>query len=149
LAKIIDWKKEEGSGVSDDLHAQALEMRADLLVTRGKRNEAIKGYRELLTQYEASRPLESVRYRLGQLLFQDGDLKGAEEVWGELRVAKNEAAGGAAAAGAAGANAPKKESLWQKLATEQMQSAKWQNEYKKYLNRIPAAAELRESKAQR
>jgi hypothetical protein len=89
------------------------------------RNEAAKSYRDLLEAYEASRPLASVRYRLGQLLYQDGDLKGAEAVWKELK--------------------PDKDNLWQRLAAEQMQGAKWQNEYKKYLNRIPAAVDLRDS----
>jgi hypothetical protein len=35
--------------------------------------------------------------------------------------------------------------MWARLALEQMQGAKWPNEYKKYLNRIPAAAELRDA----
>lgn len=125
LAKIMAWKKEDGARVSDDVHAQALELRGDLFVKRGKRGDAARSYRELLTAYEASRPLASVRYRLGQVLYQDGDLKGAESVWKDLK--------------------PEKDNIWQRLAVEQMQGAKWQNEYKKYLNRIPAAAELRDS----
>ena len=125
LAKIAAWKKQEGSRVSADIHAQALELRADLFVKRGKRGDAVKTYRELLATYEASRPLASVRYRLGQLLYQDGDLKGAETVWNELK--------------------PDKDNIWQRLAAEQMQGAKWQNEYKKYLDRIPAAADLRDA----
>jgi len=126
LAKIIAWKKNESAMVSDDVHAGALEFRGDLFVKRGRRGDAAKAYRDLLSAYEGQRPLASVRYRLGQLLFQDGDLKGAEVVWNELK------------------NAPKdaSDNLWQRLATEQLQGAKWQNEYKKYLNRIPAAADL-------
>lgn len=125
IQKLLVWKKQEGSLVSDDLHAKALELRGDMMVARGRRSEGIKSYRELLEKYEAKRPLESVRYRLGQILYEDGDLKGAEVVWNQLK--------------------PAKENLWQRLATEQMQGAKWQNEYKKYLNRIPAAAELRDT----
>jgi hypothetical protein len=60
---------------------------------------------------------------LGQVLYEDGDLKGAEAAWAELK--------------------PDKDNVWQRLASEKMQSAKWQNEYKKYLNRIPAAVDLR------
>jgi len=124
LAKIIGWKNKDGALVSDDLHAKALEARADLYLKRGRRVDAIKTYRELLAAYETKRPLESVRYRLGQVLFQDGDLKGAETAWNELKGAKD--------------------NLWHNLATEQMQGARWQNEYKKYLQRIPAATDLRE-----
>jgi tetratricopeptide (TPR) repeat protein len=123
LAQIISWRNQEGNVISDDLHAKALEMRADLHLKRGQRGDAIKAYRELLAAYEAKRPLESIRYRLGQLLFQEGDLKGAEGAWSELKSGKD--------------------SIWYRLATEQMQGAKWQNEYKKYLQRIPAAADLR------
>ncbi len=123
LSKIIIWKNKESAAVNDDLHASALELRGDLFVKRGRRADAAKTYRDLLSAYENTRPLASVRYRLGQLLFQDGDLKGAEVVWNQFKSAPD--------------------NLWQRLATEQMQGAKWQNEYKKYLNRIPAAEELR------
>jgi tetratricopeptide (TPR) repeat protein len=127
LAKIIAWRNKENAMVSDDDHANALELRGDTFIKRGRRAEAAKTYRDLLSAYESQRPLASVRYRLGQVLFQDGDLKGAEVVWNELKnTAKNST-----------------DNLWQRLATEQMQGAKWQNEYKKYLNRIPAATDLK------
>ena len=98
-------------------------MRGDLMAQRGKPNDAIKSYRDLLEQFDGKRPLSSVRYRLGQLLYQTGDLKGAQSAWNELN--------------------PERDGLWARLATEQMQGAKWQKEYKKYLSRIPAAADLR------
>ena len=118
LSKIIEMK-----GASEDVSAQALELRGDLMIARGNRPEAAKSYRQLISSYGEKRPLASVRYRLGQLLFEDGDLKGAESTWGEL--------------------SSDKDGMWAKLAQEQMQGAKWQKDYKKYLNRIPAAAELR------
>lgn len=124
LAKIIEWRKQDEDKVSDEVHAQALELRADIAVKRGRRSEAVKLYTNLLETYEPKRPLASVRYRLGQVLYQNGDLKGAETTWGGLK--------------------GEKDGLWQRLASEQMQGAKWQNEYKKYLNRIPAAADLRD-----
>lgn len=122
LAKIIEMKKDSGK-VPDDIVAKALELRGDLMVTRGNRLEAVKSYRQLIADFGDARPLASVRYRLGQLLFEDGDLKGAETAWQTL--------------------SPEKDGMWAKLASEQMQGAKWQKDYKKYLNRIPAASELR------
>ena len=122
LAKIIDFRKKSAK-VSDDVYAKALEYRGDLLISRGKRKDAVLAYKNLLEQYESTRPLASVRYRLGQVLYEDGDLKAAEAIWAELK--------------------PDKDNVWQRLASEQMQGAKWQNEYKKYLNRIPAAVDLR------
>ncbi len=124
LATILRWKKENPDKVSAEVEAKALETRADLFVARGERTNAVRTYRELLTQYEKTRPLASVRYRLGQILYQDGDLKGAEQAWGELTADRD--------------------GLWQHLAAEEMRGSKWQSEYKKYLDRIPAAAPLRE-----
>ena len=121
LAKIVAFHEAEDY-MPSDVHPQALELRGDLFIKRGKREAGIQAYTDLLEEYESKRPLSSVRYHLGQLLYEDGDLKGAEKVWGELQ--------------------PQRDSLWQRLAAEQMQGAKWQNEYKKYLKRIPAAASL-------
>ena len=122
LAKLINLHTDT-QAVSEDLHAAALEMRGDLLRARGRRQEAVKAYRELLDQYENTRPLNSVRYRAGQILYEQGDLKGAESLWAELKQENGD--------------------IWAKLAAEQMQSAKWKNEYKKYIERIPAMSGMR------
>lgn len=122
LSSIFKMKN-EGGKVADTVMASALQLRGEMMVVRGNRPEAIKAYRELIAQYGETRPLASVRYRLGQLLYEDGDLKAAQVAWAELK--------------------PDKDGMWAKLANEQMQGAKWQNEYKKYLNRIPAASEIR------
>jgi hypothetical protein len=57
------------------------------------------------------------------MLYEDGDLKSAQAEWNELKAADG--------------------NIWKRLADEQMQSAKWKSEYKKYINRIPAADTLR------
>lgn len=126
LATVIGMSGIEMKGTDEngaETLAQALELRGDLMVARGNRTEAAKAYRQLISDYGDKRPLASVRYRLGQLLYEDGDLKGAESAWNELKA--------------------EKDGMWAKLAQEQMRGAKWQTEYKKYLNRIPAASELR------
>jgi tetratricopeptide (TPR) repeat protein len=126
LATVIGMNGAGMKGIDDagaETLAQALELRGDLMVARGNRAEAAKAYRQLISDYGDKRPLASVRYRLGQLLYEDGDLKGAESAWSDLKT--------------------EKDGMWAKLAQEQMRGAKWQTEYKKYLNRIPAASELR------
>lgn len=123
LEKIVSMRK-QGGRLPDDVYAKALEMRGDTLLSRGKRPEAVAAYRDLLEAFEDKRPLSSIRYRIGQILYEDGDLKGAEAAWVELK--------------------PDQDNVWQRLASEQMRSAKWQDEYKKYINRIPAAAEIRD-----
>ncbi|MEK7356330.1 MAG: hypothetical protein AAB250_07760, partial [Bdellovibrionota bacterium] len=67
LAKIVDLRT-GGGRVADDVYAGALELRGDLMAQRGKPNDAIKSYRDLLEQFDGKRPLSSVRYRLGQLI---------------------------------------------------------------------------------
>jgi tetratricopeptide (TPR) repeat protein len=122
LAKILSMKA-ENEKVSDDVLAKALQLRGELYVARGNRTEAVKTYSDLLEKFGETRPLASVRYKLGQLLYEDGNLKAAQSTWAQLT--------------------PEKDGLWARLANEQMQGAKWQNDYKKYLNRIPAASTLR------
>lgn len=122
LLRVIDMHRE--SGLSPDVHARALELRGDVLLAQGKRGEAVRQYRELLDAYESERPLDSIRYRMGQILFEDGDLKGAEAAWNGLKTGEDG-------------------NVWRQLAAEQMEGSKWRHDYKKYLNRIPAAAELR------
>lgn len=119
---------EKSGSAGDAIRTAALETRAEVLLARGNKKEAIASYRSLLempitTADTSRRGYDSVRYRLGQLLFETGDLKAAEEVWGQLT---ND-----------------EKSLWRRLASEQMSGAKWRDEYKKYIDRIPAASEIR------
>lgn len=107
-----------GKDVKDDLRAKALELKGNSLLGQKRTMAAIEVYQTLLEQYEPKRPLGSVRYKVGQLLFDRGDLKGAENVWGKLQGGSNEI-------------------LWD-LAKEKLDHAKWQDEYRKYVKRIPA-----------
>lgn len=112
----------------DLLKASAYEIEADAALQRGKKREAINSYRALLeipsVNSDAQRAgYDSVRYRLGQLFFENGDLRSAEKVWAEL--SKEES------------------SVWHRLASEQLTGAKWRDENKKYIERIPAAADIR------
>lgn len=122
VTKIINMQKDTDL-VPEDVHASALELKGDLLLERGKTNQAVRAYEDLLSAYEGKRPLSAVRYKVGKIYFEKGDLKDAESVWSALK--------------------PDKGDVWKKLADEQMQSAKWQNDYKKYINRIPAMSEMR------
>ncbi len=106
----------------------ALEIKAEVALARGKPKDAAQAYDALLNlpiaNADATRKgFDSVRYRLGQLQFEAGDLKSAEATWKGL--------------------AQDEKNLWRRLASEQMSGAKWRDEYKKYIERIPAAAEIR------
>jgi tetratricopeptide (TPR) repeat protein len=133
-----DWKRAEESSTrawsvaktsqDESLKAKVLETQAEVLLKRGKRREAVAAYKSLLdmniANADASRGgYDSVRYRLGRIHFELGDLKQAEETWMSLpKDSKN---------------------IWSQLAAEQMTSARWREDYKKYIDRIPAAEGLR------
>lgn len=127
----IDKGLEAQGGPVADLEKQkagALEVKAEVALARGKPKEAIQAYATLLelpvANADASRKgFDSVRYRMGKLQFEAGDLKSAEATWKGL--------------------AQDEKNLWRRLASEQMSGAKWRDEYKKYIERIPAAAEIR------
>ena len=104
--------------LSDNLKARALELKADSLLGQKRTMAAVESYQSLLDQFENKRPLGSIRYKVGQLLFEKGDVKGAEQVWGKLQGGNNEI-------------------LWD-MAKEKLANAQWQGDYKKYVDRIPA-----------
>lgn len=117
LQKVInlsnDTQEVDKRVLADALHAQG-----DILLSLKKNDEALSVYSILLEKFENERSLESVRYRLGKLLFDKGDLKGAENYWKPLQEDKN--------------------NVWGKLANEQTKGKVFDDEYNKYINRIPA-----------
>ncbi len=122
LAKIIAMQKDTNL-VPEDVYASALELRGDVLLARGDRDESVRTFKELLESYDGKRPLGAIRYKTGKILFDNGDLKGAENIWAELKQDKND--------------------LWHKLAQEQLQGARWKGDYKKYIERIPAMENMK------
>jgi tetratricopeptide (TPR) repeat protein len=108
----------ETKDLAENLRAKALEIKGDSLLGQKRTMAAIEVYQTLLEQFETKRPLGSIRYKVGQLLFDKGDVKGAEVAWGKLQGGSNEI-------------------LWD-LAKEKLEQVKWQDDYKKYADRIPA-----------
>jgi tetratricopeptide (TPR) repeat protein len=68
----------------------------------------------------ATQDMARDKYQLGELYFEKGEMKKAEDAWSSF--------------------ADQDDKFWIQLASEKMKSAQWQDEYKKYLKRIPAAA---------
>jgi tetratricopeptide (TPR) repeat protein len=126
--RYVDDLQTDSKKVSPDTHAKALEMLADLQLQKKQNDDAVKTLNKLLDSYASDRPLASYRYKLGDIYFQKGENQKAAEVWNELKSEKND--------------------FWYKLAQEQLQSADWKNEYRKYIQRIPAMSEVGERKKQ-
>lgn len=103
--------------------ADRLQLQAELNLGKGNKEKAVENYLELLAQFESKRPLESVRYKAGEIKFEAGDVKGAEQIWSGLN---KDSAG-----------------LYAKMAEEKLKQSQWEEEYKKYIDRIPAAEQLK------
>lgn len=125
LQMVESLQKDSGS-VPAAVHAKALEMLGDLYLEQNKKNLAMKSYQELLEKYEDSRPLASIRYKLGQIYFKEGSVKKASEVWSEFKGEKS--------------------SFWSNLAQEQLKNSQWRDDYQKYIKRIPAMSENEQGK---
>lgn len=112
--------------VDEDVWAKALERRGDVLLHQGKSVAAVEAYLEMLDEFEDKRPLAYVRYKVGSILYEKGDLKGAEKIWASL----------------SGDNGQ----MYRKLADERLTQAQWQDDYKKYINRIPAMSGVKKGR---
>lgn len=104
--------------VSDRMRAQAYEAKADAQIALGLKASAIDTLQVMLEGLESKVPMETSRYKLGELLYEKGDMVSAEKVWKKLD-------------GQAG------NVLW-KIASEKLEAAKFQKDYSRYIERIPA-----------
>ena len=114
--------KKQNVPVADDVWARTLRARGDVLLAQGQGLAAADTYQQLLDQYEQKRPLGAVRYQVGQIFFSKGDLQNAAKVWSRLDGSNNQ--------------------VYKKLAQEKLVNAQWQDEYKRYIQRIPAMTEV-------
>ncbi len=64
-------------------------------------------------------PQSQSRYQLGQLYFEQGEVKQAQQVWSNFSETDDQ--------------------FWSKLAQNKMKSKQWNQDYKKYISRLPAA----------
>nr|BFD68490.1 hypothetical protein HAGR004_35120 [Bdellovibrio sp. HAGR004] len=119
--EMIDQLQNDSGKIAPVIHAKALETMGDIYLEKKQRNLATGSYEKLLEKYEDSRPLSSIRYKLGQIYFKEGEIQKAAEVWNEFKGDKS--------------------GFWKKLAQEQLQNSDWRDGYKKYIKRIPAMSE--------
>ncbi|QDK39840.1 hypothetical protein DOE51_16770 [Bdellovibrio sp. NC01] len=123
---MIDKLAKDSDHVSPAIHAKALETMGDIYLANGSKDQAIDAYKSLLDKYEETRPLSSIRYKLGQIYFKRGDVQQAADTWNTFKGEKS--------------------GFWKNLAQEQLKNSEWRDGYKKYIKRIPAMSEKEESK---
>lgn len=124
--EMVDKLQTDSGKVAGPVHAKALEMMGDLYLEKGQKDSAISSYDKLLEKYEEARPLSSIRYKLGQIYFKQGEIQKAAEVWNDFKGEKSE--------------------FWNNLAKEQLKNSEWRDGYKKYIKRIPAMSENEQGK---
>ena len=103
----------------DEDKIKILQTRADVALKAKKNDVAIKSLQSLVDQFGQKLEFSEDRYKLGSLYFEAGDFKNSEKVWTQFP----------------------DQSIWQKLAADKMTGAQWMNDHKKYIKRLPAAAE--------
>jgi len=112
--------------VPDKIIAGSLHAKAEALMDQHKAMAAVESYQKLLERFEDKMPLASVRYKVGQILFDRGDLQGATDVWKRLEGTPNE--------------------FLYKIGREKVEDSKWKGDYSKYINRIPAMSSMKNKK---
>lgn len=114
----IDQMMMDSKKVNPSIHKKSLQMLGDIYFESGNKNKTIEAYSRLLALYENTDSLSPIRYKLGDIYFKNGDMQKATEAWAVFKGPNGE--------------------TWKKLAQEQLKNADWQDNYKKYIKRIPA-----------
>lgn len=116
--------QESLKNISSDVIYEAMVLKSKSYLGLKKHAETIAAFEKLLEGFEESKSLSEERFQLGKLYFENGDLKKAEETWEVL-------------------NRPK-DMFWYQLAQEQLKQMKWDNDFKKYIKRMPAMNDFQE-----
>ena len=106
--------------ITDDYKIRAYQMLSKVSLESKDSVSAISALTDLLNKFEKKHVLSEERFKLGQIYFNQGEMKKAEDVWSQFQGSDSV--------------------FWGKLASEKMNNSKWKQDYKKYLKRIPATA---------
>lgn len=116
--KKIDELMTDSKSDQLELLFKSLEKRIEISENSKNQSELVAATQRMLELFEESKPIASIRYKLGEIYYKQGKIKNAEQTW----------------TGFKGAQAD----FWGNLAKEQMKNMSWRDDYKKYIERIPA-----------
>ncbi|MFP5520310.1 MAG: tetratricopeptide repeat protein [Bdellovibrionia bacterium] len=114
----IDQLMADTKVVDKEVHFKSLMMQIELAAANNDAKRLKSSYEKILSSYEKDRPIGSIRYKLGEIYFNQGDLQKAAQIWNEFKSEKS--------------------GFWSNLAQEKLKNSKWSEDYKKYIQRIPA-----------
>ena len=116
--KKIDELMTDSKNDQSEILFKSLEKRIEIAEKTKNQPELISATNRMLDLFEETKPIASIRYKLGEIYYHQGAIKKAEQAW----------------TGFKGAQAD----FWGNLAKEQMKNLSWRDDYKKYIERIPA-----------
>lgn len=109
--KALGYKEVENDS---NLKAKLYHQLGNSLYNQNKKMSAVESYLKVLEQNPEN---VALRYRVGNILFENNDINGAEQMWAKI---------------------PAENTMYKKLANEKLNTMKWEKDYKKYIDRIPA-----------
>jgi tetratricopeptide (TPR) repeat protein len=112
--------QQDTRSVAPNIHGEALELKGRVLQRQGRSADAVLYFEKLLETYGDAESYDPLRYETGKILFGLGQGKDAERVWKPL--------------------GQRKDSIWAKMADSRRSEQVWNQDYKKYIDRIPAMA---------
>ncbi|MCB0411967.1 MAG: hypothetical protein KDD22_05535, partial [Bdellovibrionales bacterium] len=119
--KVIDLSKMQDLSF-DDLR-KAYETKADAQLKQGQNLAAVETLTTLLGMKNSQVDLTTTRFKAGDILYNEGDIRAAEEIWKSID----------------GSKSP----LLARLVSEKLDHAQWKKDHKKYFQRIPAMSGIK------
>ncbi len=116
--KKIDELISDSKSEKLEILFKSLEKRIEISEKSKNEAELVTATQRMLELFEETKPIASIRYKLGEVYYKQGKIKKAEQAWTGFKGAQSE--------------------FWGKLAKEQIKNLTWRDDYKKYIERIPA-----------
>lgn len=117
ILRSIGEVDKESKSFDAEIYFSSLVERAAIEERTKKPAELMLTLTEMVNNFNDKKSIDSYRYKLGLMNFEKGEIKKAEDVWAPLKAT---------------------DSSWGKMAAENMNSKKFQDDYNKYSSRIPA-----------
>lgn len=118
-AKIIENVKRGSGAIVPKIARDALELSANLNLSKGNQVQAIKDLSLILEKFGDENSSLPTRYKLGKIYFDQKNLREASKTWAPLK----DSFGG---------------ELYAKMAKDNLASSQWSTKYDRYLDRKPA-----------
>lgn len=115
---------EDSKKIPSEEHLKSQKMLSDVLLTLNNNDKNKILLNEMIDTYSDKSEVNAYRYRLGKILFDEGNIQGATEIWKALE--------------------QNNDKFWWGIAKNNLKEKEWRDTYQKYIQRIPAMATVEE-----